>query len=143
MTPELRPVWWVARADSFSRTVTSSPRRASARAVASPTIPPPTTTTLTDGPSDPPRGQLRPLWGTSERPKLASRREKRRRAGSAVRAEPQQQLGDEHRRGRPGHQLAEQHGPEQPRPGTDRAEPLHADRAGTERREHGEAGGRG
>src|SRR3954454_7683842 len=47
ITPELRPVWWRAGACSFSRTTTLSPRSASACATAKPTIPAPTTTTLT------------------------------------------------------------------------------------------------
>src|SRR5690242_1101210 len=100
MTPELRPVWWVATAGSFSRTVTSSPRRVSARAVASPTIPPPTITTLIGTPGHPSSGQ----------------REARGWGGSAVRTEPQQQLRDEDRGRRAGRELAEQHRSEEPRP---------------------------
>src|SRR3954452_7631348 len=47
-TPLLRPVWCIAPAGSFSRTVTSCPgrRSCSSRATASPTMPPPTTMVL-------------------------------------------------------------------------------------------------
>src|SRR5581483_1698351 len=46
MTPLLWPVWWRPHAASFSRMTTGAPGSASrtARAVANPTIPPPTTT---------------------------------------------------------------------------------------------------
>src|SRR5947209_17006605 len=44
-TPELCPLWWAATWDSFSRTATRRPgnRRTNWYAVASPTMPPPTT----------------------------------------------------------------------------------------------------
>ncbi len=47
ITPLLRPVWWRAGPDSFSRTVTRVPgaARVSAYAVDRPTIPPPITST--------------------------------------------------------------------------------------------------
>src|SRR3954451_5786089 len=73
ITPELRPVWWRAGACSFSRTTNLSPRSASARATAKPTIPAPTTTTLT--------GKL--LLGF-EKGRRAGRRHASRRAGLAL-----------------------------------------------------------
>ena len=45
MTLELRPVWWVASRASRSTTATERPERATAYAVARPTMPPPITTT--------------------------------------------------------------------------------------------------
>src|SRR6476469_2521233 len=47
-TPELWPVWWAATRYSFSSTTTRVPgrRRTSSRAIASPTMPPPTTPTV-------------------------------------------------------------------------------------------------
>src|ERR1700742_5209031 len=45
ITPLLCVVWWAPIRDSRSSTTTFIPRRASARAVASPTMPPPTTAT--------------------------------------------------------------------------------------------------
>src|SRR5687768_11667077 len=44
-TPELCPVWWAATRSSFSSTTTRLPgrRRVSSRAIASPTMPAPTT----------------------------------------------------------------------------------------------------
>src|SRR5918993_4503599 len=61
-TPELRPDWCSARSGSFSKTVTSQPRRASSRATASPTSPAPTTPTRVTSPrvGTPPRDALAP-----------------------------------------------------------------------------------